>query len=1063
MKISTFTKLSLIALFCIAISQISQAKNRNMDEIASIAKQYLTTNAKAKGRNMPVPKMQLYGTTSTMHIAEPAKGDNDYLYIYGYDTGGFVLVTGDDRFKPVLAYSGVGKFQTDGSMPENVKNWIAMYVDEMKQAIDGKVEIGNEQAVTRSGDNLPASVPNFITTQWDQSSPYNDKCPLFVDKNARGMTGCVATAMAQILNYYKYPAVGKGYNSYKPNNFKDSLRLDFSKCTFDWANMRDTYGMTYNSTTKTWTNDYTDAQDSAVAQLMYACGVAVNMNYGVNASGANMKNVRPALRTFFGFDQSARYLSRYYSTDQWMSIIKTDLAQKHPILYTGSSSNTTDDPDNPVDSHAFILCGYDENDNVYVNWGWGGYCDGYWSLDAFTPAGYIFKYIHQMVCNIMPDQGANSQPAPKEIFFFYPPKSTAMKVKKGDKVDFSIDFDNSDYDTFNGTMAGLLYKDDKLYSVLNPQETTIKHDGYVDFPLKDLPTDLPEGSYQLYYAIKQSNAKNWQIITSSPSDTISDNYYNVKVFSDSILVTTPHFLVTPDNGYTDDFKPKIDVPLDIRLKFTVYQGYNSICLPMTLTLDELRKAYGESVQLYDVVSYNGKDTIYIKPTDTLFADHPYILYSDNFITLADFPNKRLTDGTSTVNKVLNNGATFCGCYNSQTSDKVLLISGSDFKYSKGYWFKAYIKLASYNSSQYYIGIDDASKIDCELLSVKQTHCIFKMKAQMDKKATINKYGVYVGLTDDKKQMWNPEADADSLCTMTALKPNTTYYARSYVNYTLNRVWYEKSGALSKFTTKDISVKIAAQATSATSISCQGSGDFGDETFDYYCYSVGGNGYSEGNATAFRLTPNTSYMMVCRAYMKDGYYKDDTVTVVTPALAISDLSASAITETTAQLSAKINVDDRENVFFMYSVDGDGLEDWRMVNATVKNGMMTCNLDGLQPQTKYKFKPDYSWYPPYSGNLGKFETLTTGINDLNADNYVVKLKRNPVKSVAELIFNSDKSTWNYCIYTSGGAMVKRGIVSTDSPYIDVSNMGKGLYELKLTSSNKTVLLKLTTAPK
>ncbi|MDE7350499.1 MAG: C10 family peptidase, partial [Muribaculaceae bacterium] len=204
----------------------------------------------------------------------------------------------------------------------------------------------------------------LLSTRWDQGSPYNLDCPL--DGSKRSVTGCLATAMAQVIAFYGYPSVGSGSHSYE---WKDLiLDFDYGQTHFDFDNMLNSYSG----------RPSTQNQKKAVAKLMYACGVSVDMNYGAKESGARYLFIANALKEYFCYDAGVSYLLRnYYSKDEWEKIVYEELLAERPVIYGGQS---------PEGGHAFVCDGYDEG-LFHINWGWGGYCDGWYLLSALNPEG----------------------------------------------------------------------------------------------------------------------------------------------------------------------------------------------------------------------------------------------------------------------------------------------------------------------------------------------------------------------------------------------------------------------------------------------------------------------------------------------------------------------------------------------------------------------------------------------------------------------------------------------------------------------------------------------------
>lgn len=295
---------------------------------------------------------------------------------YVYDRanqGGYMILSADDIAAPVLGYSETGSIDVN-NMPSNMKAWLDGYAAEIEWAVNNMPE---DTKYTTSGGNSaraakPAIAP-LCTTKWNQGSPFNSFTPIinnYYGDAVHCASGCVATAMAQLMKYHNYPEVGTGSNSY---NWKHpdtgasmTMSMDFSQTHFDWANMRDYYAF----------DSYTQTEADAVATLMKACGYSVNMSYGP-ASGAVTENTVTALKNYFGYSSNTRYLNRaYYEYHTWVDMIYDNLRDVGPLIFSGH---------NDSGGHAFIIDGYKDNDYFHTNWGWGGMSDGYFLITALNP------------------------------------------------------------------------------------------------------------------------------------------------------------------------------------------------------------------------------------------------------------------------------------------------------------------------------------------------------------------------------------------------------------------------------------------------------------------------------------------------------------------------------------------------------------------------------------------------------------------------------------------------------------------------------------------------------
>ena len=287
------------------------------------------------------------------------------VYVFSTEKS-FVLVAADDCVQPILGYSLTGRFDFE-NMPDNKRAWIQGYSDEIRYAVDNQLRASSE--VAQQWQDLAEGNPNagkaitvvapLIQTQWDQDSPYNMLCP------GGSVTGCVATAMAQIMKYWNYPEHGIGSHTYIHATYGE-LSADFQSTTYDWTHMTNTY-----NSSSTYT------QKMAVATLMYHCGVSVDMDYSPISSGAGSAIVAEALKDYFNYSSEVVFHNRSeYSDNVWINMLKADLNLNRPIWYSGLSTDG---------GHAFVFDGYNNSNYFHVNWGWGGYFDEYYVINNLNP------------------------------------------------------------------------------------------------------------------------------------------------------------------------------------------------------------------------------------------------------------------------------------------------------------------------------------------------------------------------------------------------------------------------------------------------------------------------------------------------------------------------------------------------------------------------------------------------------------------------------------------------------------------------------------------------------
>lgn len=285
-------------------------------------------------------------------------------YAFNMDgNNGYVIVSGSDLAPCVLAFSEKGSFMEE-KLPTNMKAWLQGYADQIAylEHTAGKYEM--PRLLTRRN-----AVSPLLKSTWYQETPYNNKCPVDPSTGNHCATGCVATAMAQVIYYYKYPSQTKAVIPSYTTETKGISMSEIGITTIDWNNMLDNYS-----------SSTTTSQKNAVAQLMLLCGQALGMDYNYPESGiksSNMPLEAMALQRYFGYDQTVRALDRNaFSTLEWESLIYDEVAAGRPVLYNGLSSGG---------GHAFVVDGYDGEGLFHVNWGWNGNSDGYFALSILNP------------------------------------------------------------------------------------------------------------------------------------------------------------------------------------------------------------------------------------------------------------------------------------------------------------------------------------------------------------------------------------------------------------------------------------------------------------------------------------------------------------------------------------------------------------------------------------------------------------------------------------------------------------------------------------------------------
>ena len=317
-------------------------------------------------------KVQATPVNLKSRLSAPGAQASFYIFNTTNDKG-YVIVSGDDRTMPILGYVDNGNFDPN-NIPPNMKEMLEHYAQEISML--------DQLGITRENLTAPRpthnSISPMITTHWNQGEPYWDQCPEFLDLDENGdtiseraYTGCVATSMAQIMNYYKYPLYcTQTIPSYEMTYYwnEDYYVTDtdpLPPIVFDWDNMKDNY-----------TGAETQAEKDAVAWLMLYAGCAARMNYGINASSTSDPYIPTAFNDYFNYDAKLVYRSDYEQAD-WEEMIYQELLAGRPIIYNGRSGTGG--------GHSFVCDGYAYGDYFHINWGWGGLGDGYFVLSVLNP------------------------------------------------------------------------------------------------------------------------------------------------------------------------------------------------------------------------------------------------------------------------------------------------------------------------------------------------------------------------------------------------------------------------------------------------------------------------------------------------------------------------------------------------------------------------------------------------------------------------------------------------------------------------------------------------------
>ena len=321
---------------------------------------------------------------TVVYTSNILRGENTTpsFYVVNFDFEGFVIVAGDDRAQPILAFSDEGAFVTE-NIPAHISFFLNGYAEGIQYMIDNNQDndaVVLQQWETLLSENAPLQKdgtvvvsPLILRNKWKQTRFYNNLCPEDATGNAsyggHAAVGCGALVMGQVMHYWRFPTTGTGSHSYNSNNY-GSLSANFGATTYHYENMPD----------QLTTTNHPDSCVEAIATLLYHCGVAVNMNYGPSASVSNSNKIVSALSTYFRYPATVQYIERgSLSAATWLNYLKGELDEGAPFMYGGSGS---------YGGHVWICDGYRDDDYFHFNWGWGGQQNGYYALTSCSSYGF---------------------------------------------------------------------------------------------------------------------------------------------------------------------------------------------------------------------------------------------------------------------------------------------------------------------------------------------------------------------------------------------------------------------------------------------------------------------------------------------------------------------------------------------------------------------------------------------------------------------------------------------------------------------------------------------------
>lgn len=486
-------KLIFATIFTLGIFGVSfdaSARLLDSNEAQAIATQFTKTNYS----NPTLYYSSGLGDKQELAFCQKSSDGKAGVYVFAGAKGGFTVVAASDKVdNPVLGYSETGIFSTS-NIPSNMLAWLEDYASQV-QYIENNLEFDAvTKPDTRGATAVKAAEPLLGDIMFDQEAPYNNLCPM--KNGVRTVTGCVATAVAQVMKFYNYPEVGVGSHSYSWNGRE--LSVDFAATPFDWDNILPAYEKV-NATAE---------QKEAVATLMYAVGVSCDMAYNTSSAGGSGAITSTAIQAMienFKYSRSAYALQHdATATPEFEDSIRANLYAGRPVIYTGRTSSA---------GHCFVVDGCDSKGYFHVNWGWSGVSNGYFLTSAMNPynqgAGGSaggFNLNQQAFLNIQP-AGANDKEIPIRPYLVAEKMSVDLVSIKPDRS-FQINLTNV-FSYALGTVYyvmgwGIFNDNDNFEYVFLPEDAiaaNLKPNyGFMSLPLQNcyITEPLEDGDYRIY-------------------------------------------------------------------------------------------------------------------------------------------------------------------------------------------------------------------------------------------------------------------------------------------------------------------------------------------------------------------------------------------------------------------------------------------------------------------------------------------------------------------------------------------------------------------------------------
>ncbi len=546
----------------------------------------------------------------------------------------FVIVSGDNRVLPILGYSNTSSFDPE-NCPPGMKTWLNMYKNEIQHAINKDLKTSNEvkkqwlNLFNGENINTKAIVAPMLKTHWDQIPPYNSHCPYDSTLNERALGGCTSTAMAQIMKYWEYPASGIGSNSYISESHPELgvITADFENTEYDWASMPNSISV----------------PNTEIGRLIFQCGVSTNMNYGVSSLGGsnakqfdfNHPSVLMALRKYFGYKHtnSCKVKSFYDTNSKWLEIIKAELDANRPVFYGADEDDE--------EGHSFVCDGYDSNNFLHFNWGWGGLSDGYFATEAIDLGYRDYTSQQEAIVGIEP---LSINPGPDIQFNSKVAVSPAVYLKPGQAFSVTVDFKNLGAVAFEGNFsAEVINASGQWVATVNTSNkytlATGENTGPITFSSDGIST-LSPGTYFITFwkvttqmkVIESSLSENGytqmfkKIVISNDQEPVAADEFENNNTEATAYEFTPEF---SDKISETKFTANIHTTSDVDYyKFKIPVGYR-YTVAASIVEDGQAALGGAVFPLDGVFMYKLEDSSWSVPED-IYSEFNYTCNDGNF-------------------------------------------------------------------------------------------------------------------------------------------------------------------------------------------------------------------------------------------------------------------------------------------------------------------------------------------------------------------------------------------------------------------------------------------------